>query len=354
MKKAFIAWVLICLQSGIIHSAIAGNLNDKDPVDSPRSPCAARLAEFQENPANLSLEVGRAVENIFPHFEKGFVRGKIADVLHQNLRPEVYSGATRPSGFTLIELLVVISVVAILSAVLLPALSGAKGMVKRVQCMNNQKQFVTASELYSIDNNDLLVANGRNDPPSKTTREWVQGGFVRVPFYGRPDLVIDPTYALFADYIPTLKTYHCPADREILKWRTFTYRRTRSYALNSYLGWHGERDQHLSPEYRIFNKASDIVTSPSGMLSFQDVNPDSLCWPFFGVYMAKESFFNFPLSSHRNGGILSYADGHVEPHQWQDPRTIKGESADYHMHDDSSPNNPDLRWLQERTTILEK
>ena len=64
-------------------------------------------------------------------------------------------------GFTLIELLVVIAIIALLAALVMPALSRAKAVAKRVQCLNNQRQLIAIWQLYSGDNRDALALNGR-------------------------------------------------------------------------------------------------------------------------------------------------------------------------------------------------
>jgi prepilin-type processing-associated H-X9-DG protein len=86
--------------------------------------------------------------------------------------------------------------------------------------------------------------------------------------------------------------------------------------------------------------------------TFQDANPNSICWPYFGVKMRLDEFFNWPNNEHNRGGVVAFADGHAEYHRWRDPRTLTAYSPDYHQHSDPSPRNVDLKWLRERTTVI--
>jgi hypothetical protein len=222
---------------------------------------------------------------------------------------------------------------------------------KRMQCLNNQRQLAMTWVLYATDNNDWLVANGVSQE-STTQKLWVQGAFVHTGANTNTDYIFNPNYALFANYIKSHNTYLCPTDRDTVKVNNVIYPKLRSYSLNAYLGWQGTWDNRLSTSFEVFTKFGKLSSRmPQGIFTFMDVQPDSICWPFFGVQMQTDTFFNFPGASHERGTEVSYADGHVEWHRWLDGRTIRPNSPNYHSHTDGSPGNIDLGWMRARTSV---
>ena len=260
---------------------------------------------------------------------------------------------TRPGarGFTLIELLVVIAIIAILAALLLPALTRAKIKAQAVQCLNNLRQLQLSWQLYPQDNAEKIPPN--NGVTGDSTTTWIDGWLSYDP--GNTD----NTNVLFLKrghlwkYNQAVGLYHCPADQSTAVFGTVVLPRVRSVSMNGWMAttftWPDIADQR----WVIFNSATSIRI-PAGTFVFHDERPDSIDDSYFGVEMEKSGFGNWPGSNHAGAGNFSFADGHVETHRWRDPRTSPPVRQGHYVwagYSTSQPNNPDIAWLQERTTV---
>ena len=134
------------------------------------------------------------------------------DIMNPGLNP-----TSSGRGFTLIELLVVIAIIAILAALLLPALASAKDRAMRTICINNQKQLVLAMAVYESDFSDFMPFCNW-DGGTAVGPGWlytVTGGAIPDPgpggAYQNKQLAAYQTGLLFA-YMPNPKSYLCPVD----------------------------------------------------------------------------------------------------------------------------------------------
>ena len=233
----------------------------------------------------------------------------------------------RTGAFTLIELLVVIAIIAILAALLLPALSQAKQMAWKVSCLNNHKQLALAWSIYKNDNNGLLVID---DPITGGTTPGGSGlAATNAPSWVYGDMTTsDATNAtlikmgLLYDALKNVGVFHCPADQST---------HLRSYSMQPQLAFYenGQPVIVAAGFPPMYSENQIHKTSPSSTMVFLDESPVTINDGFFAVQVNGTQWMtDFPAYWHglrrRPFGILALAGSPnlvVEPQlgQWTLP-----------------------------------
>jgi prepilin-type N-terminal cleavage/methylation domain-containing protein len=248
------------------------------------------------------------------------------------------------SAFTLIEILIVIAIIAILAALLLPALSTAKSKGLRISCMNNLRQLGVGCQVYTADNDGRLVENWPYAlMPNLETNCWMHGNMRSA--IDATNQALLRTGKLFP-YANNPNSYRCPADRS----GTNSAPRVRSYSMNSWMGsryMEFERPTFNQRPYRTFVRDSELnAATPANLFVIADEHEVTIDDSFFFISMNDtDIFMNYPATRHDRGYALSFADAHVEHYKIRDPSTKGPANVIY------NPTNSDWVRLKAVTTI---
>jgi len=271
----------------------------------------------------------------------------------------------RKHGFTLIELLVVIAIIAILAAMLLPALSKAKAKAQGIMCMNNLKQLTLSILMYPTDHKDVLLgAMNLSDPerPNWFTGTLDFNGGNRSNWDINADMTVSPIWPYTGK---SQAIFKCPSDQASVIVNGARKPRVRSNSMSQVFGtgeWLDKSFNSGQTAWRTYAKLGNIV-KPSQTWVLVDEHPDSINDAAFAVACtgaqpgdppSAAQMIDCPANYHNGACGFSFSDGHAEIHRWRGgkfrntPITYTGNLA---LNVPAGDSWIDVQWMALNTTV---
>jgi prepilin-type N-terminal cleavage/methylation domain-containing protein/prepilin-type processing-associated H-X9-DG protein len=265
------------------------------------------------------------------------------------------------AAFTLVELLVVIAIIAVLAALLFPALSKTKAKAEGIYCVNNTHQLAIAWTLYADDHNGRLAYNLGGNALQRTTAPRTNLNWVNniLDWETNPDNTNVATIkdAALGPYPQSTDIYRCPSDHVLSQGQRdagWNYR-IRSYSMNAMVGDAGEIStggtNQNNPDYVQFFRLTDI-RQPTRIFVFLDEHPDSINDGYFVNQARVWKWLDLPASYHNGATSFAFADGHSDMHRWLHPETKpppQPEAAQLPI--TTAEYDADLDWLIDRMSV---
>ncbi len=281
--------------------------------------------------------------------------------------PQSFEAYPGQRCFTLLELLVVIAVIVILAGLLLPTLGKAKSKAQGAQCLSNLRQHILVLQMYAGDNREQLPFSHTCVIPQPDDKfAWVQGWMDWLD-PGKPDnwdsslhVAKSPVMRYLGN---SLAVWKCPADTSTGLRNGQDVPRVRSYSMDPWVGGPVNcPTRELWDPWVLYRRLSDMVNpGPARTFVFLDERRESIddaCFllnQFVTWYDAPNNrIVDWPAFYHGGAASLAFGDGHCESRKWKDPRTTPKDIGSHRVPDClvgvPSPYNPDVTWLQERST----
>lgn len=266
-------------------------------------------------------------------------------------------------GFTLIELFTAIAVIAVLAALLLPALGGSKAKARAAACLSNERQLMLASLIYVGDFNDALPYNlGTAEIKKLEAEQQFLNWSTPVMSW---ELDSDNTNTIWLTQggigpyaSSTAKVYRCPSDSVVsdIQAQAGWKARVRSISMNAMVGNAGQfilaGANVNNPDYKQFLTVGQIP-QPARIFVLTEEHPDSINDGYFLNKPDSMQWMDLPASYHNGAVNLAFADGHLESHKWRFASTQPPARPDAAHLPFPVPaaERGDYDWLMDRTTL---